>query len=95
MSVMLMISEMLTGTAAAQESSLPGVTVNGQQINARQDAANAATGKRVAEAEALIKAGRAAEAYNLLEPLEFERAGDKHFDYLLGQVSRIMGNCAA
>ena len=31
-----------------------------------------------------MKSGKAAEAYALLEPLEFEKAGDKRFDYLLG-----------
>ena len=36
------------------------------------------------DAEALMKAGKATEAYNLLEPLEFERAGEVRFDYLIG-----------
>lgn len=36
------------------------------------------------EADALIKAGRPLDAYMLLEPVEFERAGEVRFDYLLG-----------
>jgi outer membrane protein len=36
------------------------------------------------DAEALMKAGRPAEAYDLLEPLEFERSGEVRFDYLIG-----------
>jgi len=40
--------------------------------------------KMLLDAEALIKAGKPAEAYNLLEPLEFDRSGEVRFDYLLG-----------
>ena len=40
--------------------------------------------EEVARAEALIKQGKAAEAYKLLEPFEFEYAGDIDFDYWLG-----------
>lgn len=36
------------------------------------------------DADALIKAGRPLDAYVLLEPLEFERAGEVRFDYLMG-----------
>ncbi len=36
------------------------------------------------DADTLIKAGKSAEAYALLAPLEFARAGDLRFDYLLG-----------
>lgn len=36
------------------------------------------------DADALLKAGKPAEAYTLLEPLEFERSGEVRFDYLLG-----------
>jgi outer membrane protein len=35
-------------------------------------------------AEALMKEGKAAEAYTLLEPFEFEQSGNVKFDYLLG-----------
>src|SRR5450756_66985 len=40
--------------------------------------------KPLRDAEALIKAGRPADAYNLLEPLEFDRSGEVRFDYLIG-----------
>ena len=36
------------------------------------------------KADALMKAGKAAEAYSLLEPFEFEHSGNIRFDYLLG-----------
>ena len=39
----------------------------------------------VARAEALVRAGRYAEAYQLLEPLEDKLAGDVKYDYLLGR----------
>ncbi|BBI99990.1 hypothetical protein FGKAn22_16830 [Ferrigenium kumadai] len=61
-------------------------------LEARQRAE--AEAKRLAEIEArekplrnadeLIKGGKPAEAYLLLEPLEFERSGEVRFDYLLG-----------
>jgi outer membrane protein len=38
----------------------------------------------LAKAEALMKQGKAAEAYSLLEPFEFAQAGNVRFDYLLG-----------
>ncbi len=40
--------------------------------------------KQLADAETLIKNGKPAEAFVLLEPLDFEHAGDERFDYLLG-----------
>jgi len=43
-----------------------------------------ATDPVVVKAEALMKAGKPAEAYALLEPLEDKYAGDPRFDYLLG-----------
>ena len=38
----------------------------------------------LAEAEALVRAGRAEEAWQLLAPLERQHAGEADFDYLLG-----------
>jgi outer membrane protein len=38
----------------------------------------------LAKAEALMKEGKAAEAYSLLEPFEYEQSGNVQFDYLLG-----------
>jgi len=50
------------------------------QISAEVDAHE----KPLQEAEALMKAGKPADAYDLLEPLEFERSGEVRFDYLIG-----------
>jgi tetratricopeptide (TPR) repeat protein len=36
------------------------------------------------DAEALVKSGKPVKAYILLEPLEFEHAGEVRFDYLIG-----------
>ena len=36
------------------------------------------------KADALMKQGKAAEAYALLEPFDFEQSGNTKFDYLLG-----------
>ncbi|CAG4883148.1 conserved exported protein of unknown function [Georgfuchsia toluolica] len=68
------------GVAYAQDAKAQA----GPDAQARHAALVAATEKPVDDAEALMKAGKAAEAYGLLEPLEFEKAGDKRFDYLLG-----------
>ena len=38
----------------------------------------------LADAEALMKAGKPELAYKLLEPFEFERSGEVRFDYLIG-----------
>jgi len=40
--------------------------------------------KTLLDADALIKSGKPADAYTLLEPFEFERSGEVRFDYLLG-----------
>ena len=40
--------------------------------------------KLLLDAEALMKAGMPEDAYKLLEPLEFDRAGEIRFDYLIG-----------
>lgn len=52
----------------------------------------AATADEVADAEALVRAGRYQEAYRLLEPLEDSRAGDLKFDYLLARSALETGN---
>ena len=44
----------------------------------------AAREKLLADAEALMKEGKPAAAYALLEPLEFEQSGEVRFDYLIG-----------
>jgi hypothetical protein len=38
----------------------------------------------IAAAEAALRAGQAEAAWNLLEPYEFEKAGEEDFDYLMG-----------
>lgn len=40
--------------------------------------------KLLRDAEALMKAGKPAQAYKLLEPFEFDRSGEVRFDYLIG-----------
>jgi tetratricopeptide (TPR) repeat protein len=40
--------------------------------------------KPLRDADELLKAGKPAEAYTLLEPFEFDRSGEVRFDYLLG-----------
>jgi len=51
---------------------------------ARNQAALEAHEKPLKDAEKLMASGKPAEAYALLEPLEFERSGEVRFDYLLG-----------
>ena len=46
----------------------------------------------VNEAEALLRAGRHAEAFRLLEPLEDKLAGDLRYDYLLARAALESGN---
>lgn len=43
-----------------------------------------AAGPDLDKADALMKQGKAAEAYSLLEPFEFQLSGNIRFDYLLG-----------
>ena len=50
----------------------------------KQQAEIEAREKPLREADELIKNGKSADAYTLLEPLEFERSGEVRFDYLLG-----------
>jgi len=45
---------------------------------------NEAREKPLRDAEALMNAGRPADAYNLLEPIEYDRSGEPRFDYLIG-----------
>lgn len=46
----------------------------------------------VSQASSLIRAGKAKEAYELLQPMESDRAGDPEFDYLLGISAIDSGN---
>jgi len=54
------------------------------QAEAKKQAEIEAHEKPLREADALVKNGKPADAYALLEPLEFERSGEIRFDYLLG-----------
>lgn len=54
------------------------------EADARKQAGSALLEKPLQDADAMIKDGRPADAYRLLEPLEFDRAGEVRFDYLLG-----------
>jgi outer membrane protein len=51
---------------------------------AQSQSVNGAYDKLLIDAEALIKSGKPADAYSLLEPLEFEHSGEERFDYLIG-----------
>lgn len=68
--------------AYAQEADEPG------KAPAQRHSATGKQGtlyaKLLDDAEALVKNGKSAEAYALLEPLDFEHAGEEQFDYLLG-----------
>ena len=54
------------------------------EAKTKREAEIAAREKPLIDAEALMKDGKPAEAYALLEPLDFERSGEARFDYLLG-----------
>jgi len=54
------------------------------EAKAQRDAEMAAQEKSLQDADALIKAGKPGDAYDLLEPMEFERSGEVRYDYLLG-----------
>jgi len=54
------------------------------QLAAPQAAPNEALGALLREADALMKAGKPAEAYQLLETSEGDYSGEMAFDYLLG-----------
>ena len=51
---------------------------------ARKQAEIEAHEKPLHDADALMKNGKPADAYALLEPLEFDRSGEVRFDYLIG-----------
>ena len=50
--------------------------------------------KLLRDADALIKSGKSAAAYVLLEPFEFEHAGEVRFDYLIGTAALNSGKPA-
>jgi outer membrane protein len=57
---------------------------HGTEPVAQKRAEIAAFEKLMVEADALVKSGKPADAYILLEPLEFEHSGEARFDYLIG-----------
>lgn len=61
-----------------------GAAQSTREIEGMKQADNDVREKILLDADALIKNGNPAEAYNLLEPLEFELSGQVRFDYLLG-----------
>jgi len=48
------------------------------------DAVNGKGASQISKANNLVQAGKFKEAYKLLQPLEFELAGNVQYDYLLG-----------
>lgn len=78
----------------AQAIQMPSVfqaNTNAEQVarqriesEARKQVGIEAREKLLSDADALIKSGKPADAYILLEPMEFERSGEVRFDYLLG-----------
>jgi tetratricopeptide (TPR) repeat protein len=75
---------LVAGSAQAQDAATQQVSRQGVKAQASDPAAIEAREKPLRDAEALMKAGNPAAAYNLLDPLEFERSGEIRFDYLLG-----------
>ncbi len=55
-------------------------------------AGGAETSSELTQAQTLLNAGKAADAYALLLPLQFEQAGDPVYDYLLGVAALDSGN---
>jgi outer membrane protein len=85
----IMLTSMLLGLIAAASGAYAQEA--GQKANqhgakpvAQKTAGIADYEKLLGEADTLIKSGKPAEAYTLLEPLEFNHAGEPRFDYLIG-----------
>ena len=84
-----MLTSMLFGLmpaaygAYAQESGQK-TSRHGIEPIAQKPAGNADYEKLLDEADALIQKGKPADAYILLEPLEFNHSGEPRFDYLIG-----------
>jgi outer membrane protein len=84
MSFIKLVVPVLTGLILVSNS------VYAQKINppvmskSEQPVTNSAYEKLLNDADALIKSGKAAAAYALLAPLEFDHAGEVRFDNLLG-----------
>jgi outer membrane protein len=68
--------------AYAQDSNYEAGQRVGQEIH--DQTGIDATEKLLRDAEVLMKDGKSADAYKLLEPFEFDRSGEVRFDYLIG-----------
>lgn len=73
---------LLTSGVYAQEASQN--VAQPQEPQDQNQISNEERDKPLRDAEALLKDGKPAEAYALLQALEFERAGEARFDYLIG-----------
>lgn len=84
--LMLASSGVYAQKADSQDASNPAASAAQLKLEAeaRKKADSDAREKILFDADALIKSGKADEAYSLLEPFEFQRSGEVRFDYLLG-----------
>ena len=79
----LLLGLMLAASGAyAQDTARKPRQTAGQKIQKPVEVD--ANEKLLADAEALMKAGKPDLAYKLLEPFEFDRSGEVRFDYLIG-----------
>ncbi|MGB8077820.1 MAG: porin family protein [Gallionella sp.] len=89
MKVLIMLTSALlgfvsaAGCAYAQEAAQKN-RQRGDLVRQHPDITGTAYEKLLSDADALIRGGNPAAAYSLLEPLEFEHAGEERFDYLIG-----------
>ena len=75
---------MMAGAGYAQEPVMQDAVTPQTKTQTDVKQQSAARDQPLRDAEALMRAGKPADAYALLEPLEFERSGEVRFDYLLG-----------
>jgi outer membrane protein len=85
----IMLTSMLLGLIAAASGAYAQevgqkVSQHGAKPVAQKTAGIADYEKLLGEADTLIRNGQPAEAYTLLEPLEFIHSGEPRFDYLIG-----------
>ena len=90
--VKLLVAEGVIGKLASAEEVPQKTAVNPENPGAPMpqagmmlaNEANAAMGALLREADALIRGGKLADAYKLLEPKEGDYSGELAFDYMLG-----------
>lgn len=78
----LLLGLALTANGAYADTT--GTTGQTAVQKSRKPAKTDAKEKLLADADALMKAGKPELAYKLLEPFEYERSGEVRFDYLIG-----------